>query len=136
MTSKQIKMKKRFRYEIRSHFSLSHTMVSSHSHAHCMCVASFFSRLFSSCYDIATFMRFLLCNSNKILVIQEIFRWYYKHLILSRYNFTQLCCAYSTYLCKRSSFTQRASYMFIYLYFKVKIVLKPPVLVLNLAKVY
>ena len=26
--------------------------------------------------------------------------------------------------------------MFIYLYFKVKIVLKPPVLVLNLAKVY
>ena len=31
---------------------------------------------------------------------------------------------------------KRASYMFIYLYFKVKIVLKPPVLVLNLAKVY
>ena len=96
-----------------------------------VCFVSFFSRVFSSCFDIATFVRFLLCNSNKILVIQEIFRWYYKHLIYSLDTISHNCVVRTPHTYKWFSYTQRASYMFMF-----KIVLKPTVVVLNLAKVY
>ena len=81
-----------------------------------VCFVSFFSRVFSSCFDIATFVRFLLCNSNKILVIQEIFRWYYKHLIYSLDTISHNCVVRTPHIYKWFSYTQRASYMFVYLF--------------------
>ena len=104
-----------------THFLLSHTMVSSHTYTQyvlvCLC-ASFLSSLefFSSCFDIATFVRFLLCNSNKILVIQEIFRWYYKHLMYSLDTISHNCVVRTPHIYKWFSYTQRASYMFVYLF--------------------
>ena len=81
-----------------------------------VCFVSFFSRVFSSCFDISTFVRFLLCNSNKILVIQEIFRWYYKHLIYSLDTISHNCVVRTPHIYKWFSYTQRASYMFVYLF--------------------
>ena len=65
----------------------------------------------------------LLCNSNKVLVIPEIFRWYYKHLSLDTFSHNCSCCMRTTttitsHIYVRDPSIYRELPMFTYLNFK------------------